>query len=160
MEAQPLNFDLYNWFFWMQHKKLPVEKYIQIFSISFLSQVIWHIQWFDVLIINKCFFCQKIFFHLIVILIHWITWNDDWIAAIEYKPIIVSYWFGVIRMLHVEIFYLGSDVRDSSRRLLNKIVRPSAFSLPCAIQLGVPPLSKMVVCLQIRLPRALCPGST
>ena len=37
---QILSFDLYNWFFWMQHKKLPVEKYIQISSILFLSQVI------------------------------------------------------------------------------------------------------------------------
>ena len=44
---QLLNFDLYNWFFWMQHKKLPVEKYHQIFSISFLSQVIWYFQYFN-----------------------------------------------------------------------------------------------------------------
>ena len=75
----------------MQHKKLPVEKYHQIFSISFLSQVIWDFLIFNWLIINKSFFCQKIFFHLIVILINWITLNDDWIAAIEYRPIIVSY---------------------------------------------------------------------
>ena len=87
----------------MQHKKLPVEKYIQIFSISFLSQVIWDFQCFNWLIINKSFFCQKIFFHLIVILINWMALNDDSIAAIECKPIIVS-WLGVIRMLHVGFF--------------------------------------------------------
>ena len=46
---------------------------------------------FNCLIIKKCFFCQKIFLHSIVILIYWITLNDDWIAAIEYRPIIVSY---------------------------------------------------------------------
>ena len=40
---------------------------------------------------------------------NWTTWNDDWIAAIEYRPIIVSYWFGVITLLHVEILYFYQD---------------------------------------------------
>ena len=56
---QLLNFDLYNWFFWMQHKKLPVEKYIQIFSISFLFQIIYNFQCFQLFNYKKMFFSSK-----------------------------------------------------------------------------------------------------
>ena len=61
---QILSFDLQNWFFWMQHEKLTVEKYIQISSISFLSQVIWHIQWFDCFNYKQMFFLSKNLFSL------------------------------------------------------------------------------------------------